>query len=133
MELHRQDAQCAVCHREMDSLGFALQNFDGVGAWRTRDGSFPIDAKGELPEGQKFDGAADLKALLRGTGKQKFARCLTEKMLTYALGRGLEPFDRPAVDRITRSLAAGDYKFSTMILEKVQSDPFQKRFSTRAE
>ena len=84
---------CAVCHREMDALGFALQNFDGVGAWRTRDGSFDIDASASCRAAGTFNGAADLKNLLRGSDKQKFAHCLTEKMLTYALGRGLEPFD----------------------------------------
>jgi hypothetical protein len=133
MERHRRDPQCAVCHREMDALGFALQNFDGVGAWRTRDGSFAIDASGELPGGRKFNGAADLKSLLRGDDKQKFARCLTEKMLTYALGRGLEPFDRGAVDRIVQSLAAADYKFSALVQGIVSSDPFQKRLEQKMD
>ncbi len=129
MERHRSDPQCAVCHREMDALGFALQNFNGVGAWRTRDGSFPINASGELPDGRRFNGAADLKNLLRGSDKQKFARCLTEKMLTYALGRGLEPYDGAAVERIVQSVSAADYKFSALVQGIVQSDPFQKRFS----
>ncbi len=133
MERHRSDPQCAVCHREMDALGFALQNFDGVGAWRTRDGSFDIDASGELPGGRTFNGAADLKNLLRGSDKQKFARCLTEKMLTYALGRGLEPFDHQAVDRIVQSLAAADYKFSALIHGIVESDPFQKRLELKVK
>jgi hypothetical protein len=133
MERHRRDPQCAVCHREMDALGFALQNFDAVGAWRTRDGSFAIDPSGELPDGRKFNGAADLKNLLRGSDKQKFARCLTEKMLTYALGRGLEPFDRPAVDHIVQSLSAADYKFSALVQGIVQSDPFQKRLEQKVE
>jgi hypothetical protein len=133
MERHRRDPQCAVCHREMDALGFALQNFDAVGAWRTRDGSFTIDASGELPGGRKFNGAADLKNLLRGSDKQKFARCLTEKMLTYALGRGLEPFDRPAVERIVQSLAADNYKFSALVQGIARSDPFQKRLEQKVE
>ena len=133
MEQHRKDPNCAVCHKEMDALGFALENFDPVGAWRTRDGQFAIDAAGELPGGQKFNGPSDLKALLRNRSPEKFARCLTEKMLTYALGRGLEPFDKRAVDLITQNLAANQYKFSALILEIVKSDPFQKRRAKKTE
>jgi hypothetical protein len=126
MEQHRKDPNCAVCHKEMDALGFALENFDPVGAWRTKDGKFPIDAAAELPDGRSFHGPRELKAILRG-GKEQFARCLTKKLLTYALGRGMEPFDRPAVDGIVHAAQAGDYKFSTFVLNIVRSDPFQKR------
>ncbi len=126
MEQHRKDPNCAVCHKEMDALGFALENFDAVGAWRSKDGKFPIDAAAQLPDGRSFNGPRELKAILRG-GKEQFARCLAEKLLTYALGRGVESYDRPAVDGIVNAAKAGDYKFSTFVLGIVRSDPFQKR------
>jgi hypothetical protein len=126
MEQHRKDPDCAVCHKEMDALGFALENFDAVGAWRTKDGNFPIDAAAQLPDGRSFNGPRELKAVLRGS-KEQFARCLTEKLLTYAVGRGVEPYDRPAVEGIVSAAKAGDYKFSTLVLGIVHSDPFQKR------
>jgi hypothetical protein len=126
MEQHRKDPNCAVCHKEMDALGFALENFDAVGAWRTKDGNFPIDAAAELPDGRSFSGPRELKAILRGNQEQ-FTRCLAEKLLTYGLGRGVEPYDRPAVDGIVQAAKAGDNKFSTFVLGIVRSDPFQKR------
>jgi hypothetical protein len=131
MELHRKKETCAVCHRKMDALGFALENFDAVGAWRTRDGEFPIDASGVLPDGQSFRGPKELKTILRGNSRDDFVRCLTEKMLTYALGRGLEYYDKCAVDRITRRLKNNGYRFSTLVFEIVKSEPFQKRSATR--
>jgi hypothetical protein len=127
LEQHRSKETCAVCHRKMDALGFAMENFDAVGAWRTRDGEFEIDPSGVLPEGQTFKGPAELKAILLTNSRESFVRCLAEKMLTYALGRGLEYYDRCAVDDIVKALAENDYKFSTLILEIVKSDPFQKR------
>jgi hypothetical protein len=127
LEQHRAKESCAVCHRKMDALGFALENFDAIGAWRTRDGKFQIDASGVLPDGQEFRGPAELKAILRDSSRDSFVRCLTEKMLTYALGRGLEYYDRCTVDRITKSLAKDHYRFSTLVMEIVKSDPFQKR------
>ena len=126
MERHRSDPNCAVCHKEMDALGFGLENFDPVGAWRAKDGAFPIDASAELPDGRAFNGPRGLKAVLRA-GKEPFARCLTGKLLTYALGRGVESYDGPAVDAIVNAAKAGDYKFSTFVLGIVHSDPFQKR------
>ena len=102
MEEHRKNPNCAVCHKEMDALGFALENFDAVGAWRTREGRFPIDAAAQLPDGRSFNGPRELKAILRGD-KEAFARCLAEKLLTYALGRGVESSDRPAVDGIVHA------------------------------
>src|SRR5206468_13084125 len=93
MEQHRENALCASCHQRMDPIGFAFENYDAVGAWRDKDGEFPIDPSGDLPGGQTFQGPAELKALLRGK-KDQFRRCLTEKVLTYALGRGLEYYDR---------------------------------------
>jgi hypothetical protein len=131
MELHREKESCAVCHRKMDALGFAMENFDAIGAWRTQDGEFPVDASGVLPDGQSFNGPAELKAILRESGRDDFVRCLTEKMLIYALGRGLEYYDRCAVERITGELEKNDYRFSTLVLEIIRSDPFQKRSASR--
>ncbi len=133
LEQHRADPSCSVCHRDMDALGFALENYDPVGAWRVRDGEFPIEPAGELPGGLTFDGPAQLKTLLREEAKDKFPRCLTEKMLTYALGRGLEYYDRCAVDRIAAAVAADDYRFSSLVLEIVRSEPFQKRRGKETE
>jgi mono/diheme cytochrome c family protein len=127
LEQHRKDPGCAACHRVMDALGFGMENFDPVGAWRTSDGQFPIDASGTLPDGASFNGPEQLRAVLRGQGKEKFARCLTEKLLTYALGRGLEPPDGCTVDRIVKKLPEDQHRFSSLVVEIIRSDPFQKR------
>jgi hypothetical protein len=132
MEQHRANPSCAVCHNRMDALGFGFENFDAVGAWRTRDANFDIDPSGVLPSGQSFKGPAELKAILKGQ-KDLFARCLSEKMLTYALGRGLEYYDRCAVDQIAGALAENDYRFSTLILAVVKSEPFQMRRGKRGD
>lgn len=126
MEQHRKDPNCAVCHEHMDALGFAFENYDAVGTFRTKDGSFPIDPSGTLIGGLSFKGPQELKAILKGK-KELFARCLTEKMLTYALGRGLEYYDRPTVDAIVAALERNDYRFSTLITEITRSDPFRLR------
>jgi hypothetical protein len=126
MEQHRANAVCASCHQRMDPIGFAFENFDAVGAWRDRDGTAPIDASGVLPDGRKFDGPAGLRRLLRAD-KELFVRCLAEKMLTYALGRGLEPYDRRAVNRIVEAMGKENDRFSVLLTEVVKSDPFQKR------
>lgn len=127
MEQHRENPTCASCHAKMDPLGFAFENFDAIGAWRDKDaGGFPIDASGVLPDGKSFNGATGLKAVL-DTKKDLFLRSLTNKMLTYGLGRGLEYYDRPAVEQIVSALTKNDYRFSTLVLEIVKSDPFQKR------
>jgi hypothetical protein len=126
MEQHRANPSCATCHGRMDPLGFGLENFDAVGAWREKDGPFPVDASGTLPSGQTFQGPKALKAILQER-REDFARCLAEKLLTYALGRGLDYYDKCAVDRMVAALARDDYRFSTLVLEIVQSDPFQKR------
>lgn len=128
MEQHRANPNCATCHQRMDPLGFGFENFDAVGAWRSQDGKEPVDASGVLPGGQTFQGPAELKAVLL-TKKELFARCLSEKMLTFALGRGTERSDRCAVDAIARDLAAGDYRFGALVLSVVRSDPFQMRQS----
>ncbi|HXT59659.1 MAG TPA: DUF1592 domain-containing protein [Pirellulales bacterium] len=132
MEQHRANPSCAACHARMDPLGFGLENFDAIGAWRERDGEFAIDAAGTLPDGSSFKRPSELKAILKQK-KADFARCLSEKMLTYALGRGLEYYDKCAVDEIAGKLAQNDYKFSTLILEIVASDPFQLRRGKGAE
>jgi hypothetical protein len=126
LEKHRSNANCAVCHNKMDALGFGLENFDPVGQWRTMDGNFPIDSGGALPGNKRFQTPAEMRSLLRGAPKN-FARCLTEKLLTYALGRGLEKYDRPAVANIYNKLATDNYRMSSLILGIVESLPFQYR------
>jgi hypothetical protein len=126
MELHRAQSSCAVCHNRLDPLGFGLENYDGLGAWRDRDGGQVVDASGTLPSGESFRGPGGLKAILKSRPRE-FARCLTEKMLTYALGRGLEESDRCAVDRIVKDLEANQYRFSVLARGIVLSDPFLKR------
>ncbi len=126
LEKHRSDQSCAVCHAKLDPLGFGLENYDAIGAWRTMDGKFPVDAAGTLPSGKSFQTPAELKTILKGD-REAFTQCLTEKMLTYALGRGLERYDKNAVKSIEEGVSAGDYKFSRLILEIVNSMPFQMR------
>jgi hypothetical protein len=126
VEPHRADPQCAACHAGMDPLGFGLENFDAVGAWRTHDGGSPVDASGALPDGRAFDGPAGLRAVLRER-RGAFARCLTEKLLTYALGRGLDRADRRTVADVARKLADNEYRFSALVLAIAHSDPFQTR------
>ena len=126
MEKHRTNALCASCHQKMDPLGFGLENFDAVGAWRTMDGKFKIDPSGELPGGQKFAGPAELRKILLGKADQ-FRRNIGEKMLTYALGRGLEYYDKCAVDDVASNLTKNQDRFSALVVGVVKSDPFQKR------
>ncbi len=124
LEEHRKNPVCASCHSRMDPLGFGLENYDAVGAYRTMDGKFPIDSSGLLPDGRTFQGATELKAILRGQ-RDAFAEGLTEKMLIYALGRGIERYERPDVKQIVAGLAANDYKFSALVMGIVNSVPFQ--------
>ncbi|MBX6314621.1 MAG: DUF1585 domain-containing protein, partial [Isosphaeraceae bacterium] len=126
MEQHRTQASCATCHARMDPLGFGLENFDAVGAWRDREGPFPIDASGTLPSGQSFQGPKELKAILKEKQKE-FTRSFTEKLLTFALGRGLEYYDRCTVDQISDAVAQKGHKFSDLVVAIVQSDPFRMR------
>ncbi|HUQ93776.1 MAG TPA: DUF1592 domain-containing protein [Bryobacteraceae bacterium] len=126
MEKHRANAICASCHVRMDALGFGLENYDATGAWRDKDGSFPINAAGSLPGGLTFQTPSELKAILKSE-KDDFAQCLAEKLLTYALGRGLEKNDRTFVRQIVRSVAADNYRFSRLIREVVKSPAFQSR------
>ncbi|HKX26196.1 MAG TPA: DUF1592 domain-containing protein, partial [Blastocatellia bacterium] len=132
MEQHRSNAVCASCHARMDPLGFALENYDAVGAWRTRDGKFPIDPTGSLPDGRALKGPEDLKAYLKSERKV-FAEALTEKLLIYALGRGIEQSDRPAVKKIAARAAADQYRFSSLVLGIAESLPFQYRDRERGE
>jgi mono/diheme cytochrome c family protein len=126
LESHRKDPICASCHRRMDPLGFGLENFDAVGAWRTIDGKFPIDASGALPDGRTFTGPVELRTILEGN-RDAFAKCLTTKLLTYGLGRGIERYDAKSVKLIVSRLPAKDYRFSALVLEIVNSLPFQSR------
>ncbi len=130
MEQHRDNPLCASCHQKMDPMGFAFENFDAIGAWREKDGSgFIIDASGEMPDGQTFEGAPGLKTFLDAK-KDLFLKCLSDKMLTYAIGRGLEYYDKRSVEQIAAALAKNDYRFSALVLEIVKSDPFQMRTAT---
>jgi hypothetical protein len=124
LEQHRRDPNCSPCHVLMDPLGFGLENYDAVGAYRTHDGKFPIEASGTLPDGESFTDSRGLKQILRGKS-DAFVRNVAEKLLTYALGRGLERFDRPTVDGISRQVAASNYRFSALVMEVVNSRPFQ--------
>ncbi len=127
LEQHRSKAECAGCHALMDPLGFALENFDATGAWRDKDGTFPIDASGKLkgPSGKTFNGPRELKAILKDN--KKFVHNLTEKMMTYALGRGLEYYDKCAVQAIAARLPQEGNRFGALVAGIVTSDPFLKR------
>jgi hypothetical protein len=126
MEQHRANAVCASCHQRMDPIGFAFENFDAIGVWREKDAGGLIDASGVLPDGRKFEGSVGLRKILN-QDKDVFVRCLTEKMLTYAIGRGLESFDRPALNKIVNAIGKENDRFSALLIEIVRSDPFQKR------
>jgi len=126
MEAHRKNPACASCHSRMDPLGFGLEDLNAIGAWRTMDGKFPVDSAGELPGGRAFHGPAELKTLLL-QDKDAFVRSLTSKLLNYALGRGLERYDRPVVSQIASRLPMSNYRFSALVLDIVNSLPFQQR------
>jgi hypothetical protein len=133
MEQHRTNPNCFACHSQMDPIGFGLENYDGIGAWRDVDvNNQPIDSSGTFPDGSAFNGAAGLRDYLKAR-KDQFVRCLTDRMLTYALGRGTEPYDRPLEDQIAAGVKAKDYKFSSLIMQIVESDAFQKRGAQRGE
>jgi hypothetical protein len=127
MVLHR-DAQtvCASCHSIMDPIGFSLENFDLVGKWRTLDEKSPIDATGELVDGTKLNGPASLRQALLNRS-DTFVTVAAEKLLTYAMGRAVTPYDMPAVRTIVREAARNEYRFSSLVLGVVKSEPFQKR------
>ena len=126
METHRTNAICASCHSRMDPLGFALENYDAIGKWRTMDGGFPVDSSGVLPGGKKFANSAEMRQILTERVPE-LTRTLTEKLLIYSLGRGLQRYDRPTVNGITKKVAASGYGFQTLVQEVVRSLPFQSR------
>jgi hypothetical protein len=123
---HRANAACASCHNLMDPIGFSLENFDAIGRWRTLEEGSPVDATGGLPDGATFDGVAGLEdALLKHP--ELFVTALTEKLLAFALGRGLDSYDAPAVRKIVREAQTSDYRFSAITLGIVESTPFTMR------
>jgi hypothetical protein len=126
LEQHRARAECAACHARMDPLGYALENFDAVGAWRDHDGGASIDAHGTLPDGWEFRGVAGLRAVLVQQ-PERFIRCLAQKLLAYALGRALTPADRSAVDRIVRHPSHNGHRVSSLVIALVRGDLFQER------
>jgi len=128
MEQHRRNPVCAACHAQIDPLGFALENFDAVGAWRTKDNGSTIDPSGSFPNGTKFDGPATFRTALLNH-RDQFTTNLTEKLMTYALARGAEPYDMPAVRAVVRTAAKNDYRWSALIMGIVKSAPFQMRRS----
>ncbi|HXJ41620.1 MAG TPA: DUF1588 domain-containing protein, partial [Bryobacteraceae bacterium] len=125
---HRSDPACASCHNLMDPVGFALEKYDAIGRWRTTDDGVPVDASGSLPDGVRFDGATGLQRALLAR-PDLFVSTLTEKLLTYASGRGLEYYDAPAIREVVREAGRNDYRFSSLIIGIVKSPPFQMRSS----
>jgi hypothetical protein len=128
MEQHRANPVCASCHSRMDPLGFALENFDGIGRWRSNEGSTLIDSSGVLPDGTAFNGPAELRKILLSK-RGEFVTTVTERLLTYALGRGLDYYDFPVLRQVLREAAPADYRWSSLILATVNSMPFQMRRS----
>jgi hypothetical protein len=126
MEAHRASPVCASCHRVMDPIGFALENFDPVGAWRSREPGGAIDASGQLADGTRINGVLELRRAIVAR-PEMFVGTMTEKLLIYALGRGLEPYDMPVVRRIVGDAARDDYRFSSIVRGIVESTPFQMR------
>ena len=133
MEAHRANPVCASCHARMDPIGFGLENFDAVGKYRTQDAGAPIDASGQLTSGERFTGPAELCSILAGPKRDLFVRALAEKTMIYALGRGLDYSDRAALDKIAGAVPADRYKFSTLILNVIESAPFQQRRAAAAQ
>jgi hypothetical protein len=116
----------------MDPIGFGLENFDAIGAYRTKDGDFPVDAGGKLSSGESFAAAAELTGIFADKKRDTFIRNICEKMLTYSLGRGIERYDRPAIDKMMQQMAAGDNRFSALVLAVVKSVPFDMQRADHA-
>jgi hypothetical protein len=127
MELHRANSVCAACHARMDPLGFALENYDGIGKWRAKEAGLPIDVSAKLPNGTVFEGPSGLKKILLTQRRDDFVSTAAAKLLMYALGRGLESYDMPAVRTISREAARDDFRMSALIAAVVKSVPFQMR------
>lgn len=132
MELHRSNPACSTCHQKMDALGFAFEAFNALGALRDKDDGQPIDATGELPGNRKVTGMKDVRAYLV-ENKDKFVKTMAERLLVYALGRGLTPADRKAIEKIVEATKKGDYKFSAMVKAVVNSQPFRQKRGREAE
>jgi hypothetical protein len=130
MEQHRANPVCAACHARMAPIGFGLENFNAIGAWRDKEGTNSIDASGTLVSGDSFTGASELASVLATKHRDEFLNCLADKMLTYALGRGTEFYDRPALEKIVAAMDKHQDKFSSLILAVTDSFPFQMRRST---
>jgi len=126
LEQHRNNATCASCHNKMDVLGFGLENYDAIGKWRTMDGKFPIDVGGTMPNGKTFQTTAEMRTILLASMPQ-VSHCLIEKIMTYALGRGMQIYDNRSIEQINKTLASDGYRFQTLIYEVVRSLPFQSR------
>jgi hypothetical protein len=126
LEVHRRKPDCAACHQRMDPLGFGLENFDAIGRWRDEVSGQKVDATGEMSNGAKFNGPAELKHILVGR-RDEFVRNLAEKMLAYALGRGLEYYDVPTVRQIVKAVRAQDYRMTALVFEIAKCYPFQYR------
>jgi len=130
LELHRKVEPCASCHKIMDPIGFALENFDMVGTWRELDGKTSIDASGQLVDGTRLTSAAELRNALLSR-REMFVSTVTQKLLTYSTGRTLQYYDMPGVRTIVRRAGANDYRFSSLVLGIVQSDAFQKKMKVK--
>jgi hypothetical protein len=129
MELHRADSVCAGCHKVMDPIGFALENFDATGQWRARDGETTIDPSGTLFDGSKVSGPVELRRMLTSR-PETFMGVMTEKLLTYALGRGVDTYDMPTVRKIVGQAKPKNFQFSSLVLGIVESTPFQMKIKT---
>ena len=126
LEKHREEPRCAVCHDRIDPIGFGLENFDAIGRWRETDRGQPVDASGVLPSGERFDGPVELKDILLGRSDE-FAKMVSAQMLKFALGRDLEYFDEPAVQRISDNLIDRSFSAHALVLGIVESYPFRYR------
>jgi hypothetical protein len=127
MTLHSQSPTCASCHVRMDPIGFALENYDAIGRWREMDGDTPIDPSGSLPGGVRFEGPSELKRVFTTYFRDAFVKTVAEKLLTYALGRGLEYYDRPTVRLIAREAKRSGFGLADMVVSVTKSMPFQMR------
>jgi hypothetical protein len=127
MEQHRANPTCAGCHSRMDPIGFSLENYNGIGQWRAKDGGSVIDTTGKLPDGTTFQGPAGLKTLLTTHYRDQFVTTFTEKLMTYALGRGVEYYDEPAIRSIIRDASAKNTTIPALIHSVVSNPQFQTR------
>ena len=127
MEIHRSNPECASCHKQMDAMGFAFEGYDAIGRRRDSDGGFPIESAGELLGGLEFEDASELRRILRSNASKQFTRCFIENMLTYALGRSIEPHDYCLVEEIRGQLSEDNYRIQRLITSIVESDAFQRR------